>query len=33
MNLISIVVVTLYIYYILPIIWDIDIGKFPSNFM
>ena len=33
MNLISIVVVTLYIYYILPIIWDIDIYEFPSNFM
>ena len=32
MNLISIVIATLVVYFILPIVWSIDIGSFPLNF-
>ena len=32
MNVISIILVTIYIYYVLPIIWDIDLFSFPSDF-
>ena len=32
MNLISIILVSLYVYYIIPIIWDIDLTVFPEGF-
>ena len=32
MNLISITVATLIVYFILPVVWSIDIGTFPLNF-
>jgi len=32
MNLISIILVSLYVYYIIPIIWDIDLTVFPESF-
>ena len=32
MNLISIILVSLYVYYIIPIIWDIDLRVFPEGF-
>ena len=32
MNLISIILVSLYVYYIIPIIWDIDLKVFPEGF-
>ncbi|MAQ75636.1 MAG: anion transporter [Aquimarina sp.] len=32
MNLISIAVATLIVYFILPVVWSIDIGTFPLNF-
>ena len=31
MNLISIILVSLYVYYIIPIIWDIDLTVFPEG--
>ena len=32
MNFISIIVVSIYVYYLLPILWDIDINTFPVEF-
>jgi sodium-dependent dicarboxylate transporter 2/3/5 len=32
MNLISIVLVTLFTYYLLPVLWDIVPGEFPAAF-
>jgi solute carrier family 13 (sodium-dependent dicarboxylate transporter), member 2/3/5 len=32
LNLISIVIVTVYLYFVLPLVWDIDIFSFPAEF-
>ena len=32
MNIISILLVSLYVYYIVPLIWNIDISIFPDSF-
>jgi len=32
LNIFSIVMITLFIYYILPMIWDIDLTEFPKEF-
>lgn len=32
MNLLSIIILTLFVYFLLPVLWDIDIVGFPDNF-
>ena len=32
MNFISIIIVSIYVYYLLPILWGIDINTFPPEF-
>ncbi|PTX62256.1 sodium-dependent dicarboxylate transporter 2/3/5 [Kordia periserrulae] len=32
LNIISIIIITLFVYFILPLLWDIDITQFPSFF-
>ena len=32
LNLFSIILITLFIYYLLPIVWNIDLTSFPNNF-
>ena len=32
MNVISIVIVSLYVYFMLPLLWNIDISIFPGDF-
>jgi sodium-dependent dicarboxylate transporter 2/3/5 len=33
LNIFSILLISFYTYYLLPLIWDFDLNKFPSEFI